>query len=285
MQVQLINIPKTCPICGGPTTIKKDPKSGVLTLWCDNPNCSAKSNRSMEHFVSRNAMNVDGLSSATLNALIANGVVTDYASLYHVNEHTEIMTWPGFGIKSFSKLCDSIEKSRTVKPANLIYALGIPNVGLSTAKLISENFNNNIAAMVRADFSVLMNIDGVGATIAESFTDYFADDENMNEFIQLCNELNIVQEEVHHLSASEATMAGMVFCITGKVYRFPNRDTVKSYIEAHGGKLTGSVSASTSFLITNDTTSGSNKNKAAQKYGIPILSEDDFIAKFNIQGY
>lgn len=275
-----IEIPGTCPCCGCETEVHEDPNSGVYTLWCPNPDCDAKGNRLFEHFVSRNAMNIDGISGATIETLKEAGVLTDLPSIFHIAEHrSDIVNLEGFGETSFANMVYAVDTARNVKVANLIYALGIPNIGLSTAKLICKNFGNDIAEIVDASYEQLINIDGIGDVIAESFVSYFEDEDNLDQFVRLVKELHIVHEEV----STDTSMQGVVICVTGAVNIFPNRDAVKQIVESKGGKLTGSVSKSTSYLVTNDTTSGSRKNKAAQEYGIPILTEQEFIDKFNIQ--
>ena len=275
-----IEIPGTCPCCGCETEVHEDPNSGVYTLWCPNPDCDAKGNRLFEHFVSRNAMNIDGISGATIETLKEAGVLTDLPSIFHIAEHrSDIVNLEGFGETSFANMVYAVDNARNVKVANLIYALGIPNIGLSTAKLICKNFGNDIAEIVDASYEQLINIDGIGDVIAESFVGYFEDEDNLDQFVRLVKELHIVHEEV----STDTSMQGVVICVTGAVNIFPNRDAVKQIVESKGGKLTGSVSKSTSYLVTNDTTSGSRKNKAAQEYGIPILTEQEFIDKFNIQ--
>lgn len=280
--LQKLFIPSYCPCCRKETEIKEDPNSGVLTLWCTNPNCGEQGNRLFEHFVSRDAMNIDGLSTATLQRFSEYNLISDFASIYHLKDYGyEITNMEGFGIQSFKKLVLAIEKSRNVKPANLIYALGISNVGLATAKLICRYFNNDLTDISTATYNELVSIEGVGDVIAQSFVDYFEDSENYDNFIKLVRELNIIKEEV----STNTSMSGVTICVTGDVYVFPNRRAIKDLVENLGGKLTGSVSRSTSYLVTNDTSSGSNKNKAAQQYGIPILTEQEFIDKFNLSEY
>jgi len=275
-----IEIPGTCPCCGCETEVHEDPNSGVYTLWCPNPDCDAKGNRLFEHFVSRNAMNIDGISGATIETLKEAGVLTDLPSIFHIAEHrSDIVNLEGFGETSFANMVYAVDNARNVKVANLIYALGIPNIGLSTAKLICKNFGNDLSAIVEASYEELINIEGIGDVIAESFINYFEDEDNLDQFVRLVKELHIVHEEV----STDTSMQGVVICVTGAVNIFPNRDAIKHIVESKGGKLTGSVSKSTSYLVTNDTTSGSRKNKAAQEYGIPILTEQEFIDKFNIQ--
>lgn len=274
-------IPDTCPVCGGPTEIHEDPSSGVYTLYCINDDCPAKGNRLLKHFVSRDAMNIEGISGATLEKLGEFGIIDSFSSVFRLNRHPEIINIEGFGLASYSNMLNAIDKARTVKLHNLIYALSIPNVGLQTAKVICKHFNNDLKKTVTADYLTLASIPGIGDVIASNFYNYFHNKENIDEFIDLLKELNVVQEEVKQADKND-NMFGKTFCVTGKVNIFPNRDAIKTIIESRGGKLTGSVSKSTDFLVTNDTGSGSRKNKAAAEYGIPILSEIDFIKMFNI---
>lgn len=277
-----LNAPNYCPRCGEETELKQDPNSGVYTLWCNNVDCPARGSRVLKHFVERDCMNIDGLSSAKLDLLVENGLVDTFASLYQLEQYEyEIINIEGFGQRSYDKLISAIDKSRQVYPHNLIFALGIPNIGLSTAKLICKHFDNDIDEIINADAFELSSIDGIGDVIAQSFCNYFADEDNMSNFNDLVEELDIIKPE----SSSDSSMAGVTICVTGDVYVFSNRRVIKDLVERLGGKLTGSVSKSTSYLVTNDTTSGSKKNKAAQAYGIPILTEQEFIDKFNLSGY
>lgn len=272
-------IPGICPCCGCPTEIHEDPKSGVYTLWCMNADCEAKGNRLFKHFVSRDAMNIDGISGSTLETLSEAGIITDLPSIFHLDQHqSEIINMSGFGQKSYINMVTAINNARNVKLANLIYSLAIPNIGLATAKLICKHFNYDLADTVAATYDDLINIEGIGDVIADSFVGYFNDEANLDQFIRLVKELNIIHEEI----SSDTSMSGVTICVTGDVYIFPNRRAIKDLVESKGGKLTGSVSRSTNYLITNDTTSGSRKNKAAQEYGIPILTEQEFIDKFNL---
>jgi DNA ligase (NAD+) len=274
-------IPNFCPCCGEYTEIKVE-ESGVRTLWCTNYECSARGNSKLSHFVKRDCMNIEGISDATLQTLVEAGIVTDFPSIYHIKDfEDEIVELEGFGYTSFKNMVDAIEKSRDVKLCNLIYALGIPNVGLSTSKLICDYFNNDIAKTVTADYGQLICIDGIGDVIAESFTDYFADPDNAQMFIDLVKELNIQQPE----AKLGNSMAGVTICVTGAVNIFSSRREVEELIVKLGGKLTKSVSRSTSYLVTNDTTTGSRKNKAAAEYGIEVLTEQQFIDKFNLSQY
>lgn len=280
--IQKLYIPDFCPVCGGETIIKDDPNSGVLTLWCTNEDCPAKGNRLLKHFVTRDAMNIDGISGSTLSKLVEYDIVDTFASVFRIKNHPEIMEIEGFGQKSFINMCKSIETARNVKVANLLYSLSIPLIGLETAKTICKQFDNDLKRIVTADYISLVSIPGIGDAIATSFFNYFRDKEKAEEFIDLLSEVNIIKEEVKKADTNDA-MFGKTFCVTGKVNIFPNRDAIKDLITSRGGKLTGSVSRSTDYLVTNDTGSGSRKNKAAQEYGIPVLSEIEFIKMFNIE--
>lgn len=275
-------VPGECPCCGEETEIRQDPKSGVYTLWCTNPYCDAKGNKSFEHFVKRDCMNIEGVSESTLVTLMEEGIITDFVSIYHIKEHKDrICRLSGFGEVSFDNIVRAVDKSRNVKLHNLIYALGIPNVGLATAKLICKHFNNDLADTVSATYEELVGIEGVGDVIANSFYDYFNIEENAKQFVRLTQELNIIKET----ASTNNSMAGVTICVTGDVYRFSSRRVVKDVVESLGGKLTSAVSRSTTYLVTNDKSSGSNKNKAAQQYGISILNEEEFIDKFNLISY
>lgn len=272
-------IPSRCPVCRGETNIREDDRSGVLTLWCDNEFCEAKGIKLLAHFVSRDAMNIVGLSEQTLMKFQDMGIVDKPSSIYSIYKYKdEIVEMEGFGYKSYEKIVSAIEDSRHVKLANFIYALGIPNIGLATAKLICKSFDNDVKRVVNAKVESLLNIDGIGDVIAESFYSYFRLEEDREEFLRLLKEVEFVTEE----APSNDSLKGLSICVTGAVRRFKSRNHVKEVVESMGGKLTGSVSQSTAFLVTNDTGSGSRKNIAAQEYGIPILSEDEFIEKLGI---
>ena len=271
------NVPDFCPACGAQTSIHIEESSGVQTLYCDNELCTAKGVRAFDHFVGRDAMNIDGLSEARLQRFVEEGFIETFADIYRLSDYEfEITNMEGFGQKSFDRLMNAIEKSRDVRMANLIYALGIPNIGLATAKLIAKNCNYSIQNLARLTVNDLLQIDGIGDTIAHSFINWMHNRENAKNFIELLKEVRLVHEEL----STDTSMKGLVFCCTGKVYQFNNRDEIKELIESKGGKMTGSVTSNTSYLITNDTTSGSRKNREAQKLGIPIISEQEFIDMF-----
>lgn len=265
-------IPDTCPACGGPTKVKNE--NDTETLMCMNPDCPAKDLKRFSLFVSRNAMNIDGISEATLERFLEKGFLKQLSDLYHLDRYRdEIVQMDKLGEKSYNNLIDSIEKSRTAGLANLIYALGIPNVGLSNAKLIVKHFDQDPVLCFDAPYSELCEIEGIGPIIAESYVAFFADEGHRAELDSLLPELYLVKEE----SSLPQDLAGKTFVITGSLETYPNRDALKKEIEDRGGKVAGSVSAKTSYLINNDITSTSGKNKKAKELGIPIITEKDFV--------
>lgn len=278
MELTFLEVPNTCPRCGQPTTIKVDPRSSVRTLWCTNPNCGESKNQSFSHFVSRDAMNIVGMSEETLRDLMNAGVVKSFSDIIKLPSSSyNLEVLDGWGSKKIEKLYDSIEKSMNVKLENFIYALGIPNVGLQTAKLISKYCSFQLDAFRLLGWADLVRIDGIGDTIATSVSEWLSDQSNQNELDEmLAYGLTIVGED----RSVGSSLAGKIFCCTGAVYQFSSRNELKEYIESQGGKLTGSVSAKTNYLITNDTTSGSAKNKAAASLGIPVITEQEFIDMF-----
>lgn len=267
------NIPARCPVCGGDTEIRQ--VNNAKSLYCTNPECQAKHVKSFALFVSRDALNIDGMSEATLEKFIMNGFVKDYADIFHLDRFEEaIKQMEGFGEKSYQKLQASIEKARTTTLPKLIYSLGITNIGLANAKMICKGFDYEIDKMMKATPEELSAIDGVGEVIANTFVEYFRDARHVEEMEKLLEELHIPKEEVQ---AEEQVFAGMNFVITGSVEHFANRNEVKEVIESKGGKVTGSVTGKTNYLINNDTTSGSSKNKKARELGIAIISEEEFL--------
>ncbi len=268
-----LEIPKICPVCGGSTTISNE--NGTETLICTNPACTAKHVKRFAHYVSRNAANVDGLSEETLLKLIDHGCLKNLWDLYHLQEHRDlIMLLEGFGKKSYTKLIEAIEGSRQIDPANFLYALGINNVGLSNARMVLQNYNGNLDAIAEADKEELAKIYGVGDVIAKSIYEYFHEEKSREEFEKLRKEITLNQVEMIKGSSLE----GKTFVITGSVHHFANRDELKEKILSLGGKASGSVSSKTSYLINNDNTSTSGKNKKAKELGIPIITEDEFFA-------
>lgn len=268
-----LTIPTTCPCCGDPTEIKYTDNSKVL--MCTNLNCAAKKLAQFTHFVSRKAMSIDGLSEKTLELLISHGFLHNYKDIYRLKEHkNEITQLPGMGVKSVDKLLDSIEKSRTVTLDRFITALGIPNIGSSAAKAISKQFNGDHYDFVQAlangyDFS---QIDDFGEITNKSLHDWWDSKDPMVELLPV--EMNfIVENDV----GSSSNLDGKSFCITGSLTHYPNRDALVKAIEDNGGKYVSGVSKKTDYLINNDTTSTSGKNKKAIELNIPIISEDDFL--------
>lgn len=267
------DIPEHCPVCGGATEIRK--VSNARALYCTNPACQAKQLKSYALFVSRDALNIDGLSEATLEKLIARGFIHDYTDLFHLDRYQEeIQAMEGFGEKSYQKLIGSVEKARETTLPRLLYGLGIANIGLANAKLICKEIGYDTGKLTRLTAEELGAIDGVGGVIAGSYVDYFADENHRAVYEALLRELHIPEEK----STGEAQIfEGKSFVITGNVRHFANRNEVKALIEAKGGKVTGSVSSKTDYLINNNAESSSSKNKKAKELGIPIISEEEFL--------
>lgn len=268
-----LTIPEVCPVCGGTTQIKQ--VNDVKTLYCINPDCQAKHVKSFAHFVSRDALNIDGLSEATLEKFIQHGFLKKFQDLYHLEQYREkIVELEGFGEKSYENLIASVEKSRKTTLPKFIYGLGIANVGLSNAKMIVRALGGSVEAVVNATREQLEAIDGVGAVIADTFVSYFEKKENQEKFYALLKEMTIEQEEE---TKEEQVLAGQVFVITGSLVHFSNRNQLKELIETLGGKVTGSVTGNTSYLINNDSKSSSSKNKTAAKLGVPVITEEEFL--------
>lgn len=268
------DIPETCPVCGHPTEIRND--NGVKSLYCMNSDCLAKKIKSLTHFVGRNAMNIDGLSEATIEKFVQGGMIKELADLYHLKEyHEQIVTMEGFGERSYENLIHSIEASRNVEMPNFIYALGIGNIGLSTAKLIVKQYGSKWETIKNLTVEQLVNVNGIGDVIAETFVAYFRDGERMKRIERLVGELTFAVEEE---SLEEKTLDGLTFVITGSVNHFANRNEVKEVIEKKGGKVTGSVTSKTNYLINNDNMSNSSKNKKAKELNVPIITEEEFMA-------
>lgn len=268
-----IEIPKHCPACGAPTEIRQ--VNDVRALYCTNEFCSAKKLKLFSHFVSRNAMNIDGLSEATLEKFIEEGFLEELYDIYRLEPYRmQIVVMDGFGDKSYENLQKSIEASRETTVDRLLYGLGIMNIGSATAKLICKYFRNDLDAIRHATTEELVEIEGIGQIIAESFVAYFANPENEKRIDELSKEIHFVQPEGE---GQPQSFAGVNFVVTGSVNHFANRDEVKAVIEARGGKVTGSVTSKTNYLINNDVTSNSSKNKKAKELGIPIISEEEFL--------
>lgn len=269
-----LEIPSVCPVCGQPTQIRSQSEE-VSVLCCPNPDCTVKKIKLFELFVSRNAMNIDGLSTATAEKLIDRGFIHSLADIYHLDRYKdEIVAMEGFGEKSYKNMIDSIEKSRNVTLGALIYALGIPGIGTANGKMLAKAFGNDIEKLRAAAAEELMEIDGIGDVTAADIAAYFADEKNQKELDALLAELKIEAEE----NTEAPVLEGKTFVVTGSVEKFANRNALKAYIEARGGKVSGSVSSKTSYLINNDAASNSSKNKKARELGIPILTEEAFLA-------
>ena len=265
-------IPDKCPVCGREARIRKE--NDVETLYCMNPDCVAKKIKSFSLFTSRDAMNIDGLSEATLEKFIAMGFIHNFGDIFEIGKYKDqIVEMEGFGQKSFDNLMVSLEKAKKTTLAKVIYSLGITGIGLANAKVICKYFDDDIEKIRHADEEEISAIEGIGPVIAGSLADYFKSAENNQKLDHLLSHLHLVHEE----TSAEQVFAGKTFVITGSVEHFSNRSEAKEFIEARGGKVTGSVTKKTDYLINNDKTSASSKNKKAQELGIPILSEEDFL--------
>mgnify|MGYP004468182315 FL=1 len=265
-------IPDTCPACGQSTEIRR--VNEVESLYCTNPDCPAKKIKAFALFASRDAMNIDGLSEATLEKFIARGFIHDFGDIFEISRHREeIVTMEGFGEKSFENLMASLEKARETTLAKVIYSLGIANIGLANAKVICRHFDDDLEKIRRADEEEVSSIDTIGPVIARSLTEYFADPENNRKLDHLMSHLAIKKEE----KKGEQIFQNMNFVITGSLEHFDNRNQAKELVESLGGKVTGSVTKKTNYLINNDTTSNSSKNKKARELGIPVISEEEFL--------
>ena len=266
-----LEIPGTCPVCGGYTVIKSE--NGVETLNCPNPECPAKQIKGFAHFVSRDAMNVEGLSESTLEKLVDRGLIKDLADVFRVKDHhDEIVTMEGFGELSFKNLCDAVEKARKVTPQAFLYSLGIPNFGRANAGLVAKYCRNDWEKIRSLEEDELVTIEGIGDVMAKAYCDFFRDEKNIAVVDDLLTEVELDGS----FEETGDKLAGMTFVITGSLETYPNRDALKEEIEANGGKVAGSVSAKTSYLINNDLTSNSGKNKKAKELGIPVISETEF---------
>lgn len=267
------DIPQRCPVCGGATEIRN--VNDVKSLYCTNPDCQAKKIKSFDLFVSRDALNIDGLSEMTLEKFIAAGFIKEFDDIFHLDRHREaIVTMEGFGEKSCDNLVAAAKNASHTTLPRLIYGLGIAGIGLANARMICRHFGYDLAEMRKADADELCAIDGIGAVLAEAWVNYFKDERNNEMLDRLLKDLTF---EAEAAPAGAQPLAGMTFVITGSVEHFANRNELKERIEALGGKAAGSVSSKTSYLINNDVSSGSSKNKKARELGIPIISEEEFL--------
>ena len=267
------DIPEKCPVCQGPTQIKSIGE--VKSLYCLNPDCQAKKIKSFTLFVSRDALNIDGLSEATLEKFISAGFIHEYADIFHLDAHREaIVEMEGLGEKSYENLAASIRQaSRTTLP-RLIYGLGIAGIGLANAKMLCRHFHYDLEKMRRASLEELTEVDGIGGVLAQAWMDYFASEKNNQALNRLLACLEIETEQAEE---GDRPLEGKTFVITGSLTHFANRKELTEHIEAKGGKVTGSVTSKTDYLINNDTASNSSKNKKARERNIPVISEEDFL--------
>ena len=265
--------PCECPVCGKATRVSTE--GDVKVLYCTNPDCLAKKIKSFSLFVSRDAMNMEGLSEATMEKWINEGFLKEPADLFHLEQHREaIVAMEGFGEKSYENLTSSIEKARTTTVERLLYSIGIPNIGVATAKLITKAFDADIERIRHATVTELTEINGIGEVMAEAYVGYFSKEENQQQLDHILAEIRLEKPE----KTEEATLEGKTFVVTGSVEKFKNRNELKKYIEERGGKVAGSVSKNTDYLINNDNMSSSSKNKTAKELGIPIITEEEFLA-------
>ncbi|NBH34568.1 NAD-dependent DNA ligase LigA [Clostridiaceae bacterium] len=268
-----IQIPENCPVCGGETEIRQI--NDVRSLYCTNPDCQAKKIKSFALLASRDALNIDGLSEATLEKFIAAGFIHRYADLFHLDRYKEeIVSMEGFGKRSYENLMAAVKTASNTTLPRLIYGLGITGIGLANAKMLCRSFHWDFAAMENAKKEELIEVDGIGEVLAEGWVSYFTLEDNRSQVEELIEELTI---EAEPESQEDGIFAGKVFVITGSVEHFANRKALQAEIEKRGGKASSSVTSKTSYLINNDVTSNSSKNKKAKELGIPILSEKDFL--------
>ncbi len=275
-----VEIPCACPVCGEKTEIQA--LNDVQTLYCVNPECPVKKIKSLALFVSRDALNMEGLSEATLEKFVTEGFIKDYKDLFHLDRYREqIVRMEGFGEKSYDNLIASVEQARNTTLPRLIYALGIGNIGVAMAKLVCRHFDYDLETMRAATEEEVAQIEGVGEVIAGTFCSYFRDTMKVSALDELLTELRLEKPET---GADADKLKGKTFVVTGSVNHFNGRSELKEIIENMGGKVAGSVSAKTECLINNDTASTSSKNKKAKELSIPILSEEEFMEKYGVEG-
>ena len=299
-----LEIPCECPVCGGKTEIRREIDTEVLL--CLNPECPAKKIKAFTLFASRSAMNIEGLSEMTLEKFIAEGFIHEFADIYHLDRHRDaIVEMEGFGEKSYARLQESVERSRQTTVPRLVYALGIAGIGAANARVLCDHFSDDLGQLAAASAEELAGIEGIGPVLAAAVSDWFAKEANRSMLDRLLQELHPAERSFARRQPQTASgpgaaggdtagegggaasgpggpeaddpIAGKTFVVTGKVTHFANRDALKEFIADRGGKVTGSVSAKTDYLINNDVSSTSSKNKKAAQLGIPILSEEDFL--------
>jgi len=271
-----VELPECCPVCGGATKVQQ--VNDTQSLYCMNPDCDAKKVKAFSHFVNRDALNIEGLSEATLEKFLGMGFLHTFTDLFHLDRYRdEITAMEGFGEKSYTNLIDSVDKARHTSLPRVVFALGINGIGLANAKVICREFAFDVEEMISADEERLSSIDGVGEVLAGAFCAYFAQTENVEQFRNLLLELDLEKETIDR---SNDAVNGKVFVVTGSLQYFENRDTLKTKIESLGGKVTGSVTGKTDALINNDSTSTSSKNKKAAQLNVPVITEDTFIREY-----
>ena len=272
-QSNSLTIPNKCPVCNHEARIISS--NDVKYLYCMNDFCPAKLVKRLSQFTSRNAMNIEGLSDAIINKLADEGLIKTYADIYNLKRYkNDIISFEGFGEKSYDNLINSIEKSRNVKLANFIFALGIPDIGLSRAKLICKNYSNDINKIRNLTFEELSKIDGIGEIIAKEWIDTFNNEDFIKELELLLKEVNFTDTSIDN----NQPLKDLIFVITGSVNNFTNRDELVEYIESYGGKVVKAISNNVNYLINNDITSTSTKNTKAKELGIKIISENDLMS-------
>lgn len=270
------DIPEACPVCGGQTEVRRI--NDVKSLYCTNPDCQAKKIKSFTLFTSRDALNIAGLSEATLEKFIGVGMIHEYADIFHLDRHQEeIVEMDGFGQKSYDNLIAVAEKASHTTLPRMVYGLGVAGIGLANAKMICRHFKNDFEAMRHATVEDLVEIDGIGEVLAQAWTAFFSDGKNNTIVDHLLAELTFEAGDEESSEGADEAFAGMNFVITGSLEHFKNRKELQELIERRGGKVTGSVTSKTNYLINNDVASSSSKNKKARELGVPILSEEEFL--------
>lgn len=270
------DIPEVCPVCGGQTEVRQ--LNDVKSLYCTNPDCQAKKIKSFTLFTSRDALNIAGLSEATLEKFIGVGMIHEYADIFHLDRHQEeIVEMDGFGQKSYDNLIAAAEKASHTSLPRMVYGLGVAGIGLANAKMICRHFKNDFEAMRHATVEELVEIDGIGEVLAQAWTAFFSDGKNNAIVDHLLAELTFEAGDEESSEGADEAFAGMNFVITGSLEHFKNRKELQELIERRGGKVTGSVTSKTNYLINNDVASSSSKNKKARELGVPILSEEEFL--------
>ena len=270
------DIPEACPVCGGQTEVRRI--NDVKSLYCTNPDCQAKKIKSFTLFTSRDALNIAGLSEATLEKFIGVGMIHEYADIFHLDRHQEeIVEMDGFGQKSYDNLIAAAEKASHTTLPRMVYGLGVAGIGLANAKMICRHFKNDFEAMRHATVEDLVEIDGIGEVLAQAWTAFFSDGKNNTIVDHLLAELTFEAGDEESSEGADEARAGMNFVITGSLEHFKNRKELQELIERRGGKVTGSVTSKTNYLINNDVASSSSKNKKARELGVPILSEEEFL--------